>query len=108
MRVEKREYGYGTFLLQAAPYGFYAGGRAMCSDGRVRALARIADSADTFFSVPAAVKVKGKTVTGYVTVEAASGSNVDTDNDPAVVKFIANAYGRNGDYLPGLAWRADA
>jgi hypothetical protein len=77
----------------------------MCSDGRVRTVKRIANTADTFFSVPAAVTVRGKSVAGYVTVECVSGSSVETDDDPAVAKFVAVTYGRNHELLPDGAWR---
>lgn len=103
--IERRHYARGTSLVQECPWGWYHGGRAMCSDGRVRALKRIAPTADTFFSVPAAVTVGGRTVSGYVTVECESGSSVETDDDPAVVKFVAVTYGRNGALLPDGAWR---
>lgn len=104
MTIERRDYARGTSLVQSYPWGLYHGGRAMCSDGRVRALKRIAITADTFFSVPAAVTVAGRTVSGYVTVECASGSSVVTDDDPAVVKFVAVQYGRNHDALPDGTW----
>ena len=88
------------------PFSFYSGGRAMCSDGTVRALARIAETADTFFSVPAAVKVRGKTVSGYITTECASGSSVYVDErDPIVVKFVAVQTGANAGTLPRGMWR---
>jgi len=94
------EYAQGTRLDTRQPWGIFTGGRALCSDGRVRALARIATTANTFFSVPAAVKVRGKTVSGYVTVDTVSGSSVPTDDDPTVVRFHAYTYGRNGELLP--------
>lgn len=100
-----RRYAAGTELTQSMPWGLYVRGRVLCADGRVRALARIAPTADTFFSVPAAVKVKGKTVSGYVTVEAMSGSSVDTLQDPAVARFMAYSYGKNADLLPGVRSR---
>src|SRR5580765_5909975 len=100
MHYETREYAEGTCLRQSYPWGWYWGGRALCSDGRVRALARIAQTADTFFSVPAAVKVSGRTVSGYVTMDTLSGSSVATDDDPPVVRFIAYSSGRNGHLLP--------
>ena len=40
--------------------------RCLCPDGRRRTV-RITSEPDTFFSIPARVKVRGKTVTGYVT-----------------------------------------
>jgi len=100
--TERRTYADGTFLVQSFPWGFYHGGAAICSDGKVRTLKRIARTADTFFSVPASVTVKGKTVSGYVTVECRSGSSVETDEDPAIVRFVAYTYGRNGALLPGV------
>jgi hypothetical protein len=108
MRTETREYAYGTSLVQSFPWGLYWSGRAMCSDGRVRALKRIAQTADTFFSVPAAVTVAGRTVAGYVTVECATGSSVPTAGDPSIVKFVAYTYRRNGDALPAGKWKVDA
>lgn len=79
----------------------------MCSDGVVRAIKRIAPTADTFFSVPAAMTVRGRTVAGYITIECESGSSVETDDDPSVVKFIAYTYGANGALLPDGAWRPE-
>jgi hypothetical protein len=108
MTTETRTYAQGTALTVRYPWGMFLGGRAMCADGTVRALARIAETADTFFSVPAAVKVNGRTVSGYVTVECASGSSVATDTDPAVVKFVAVTYGKNADALPAGAWRGES
>ena len=102
MGVESRVYAEGTELVRSFPWGCYHGGRALCSDGKVRALARIASTADTFFSVPAAVKVAGRTVSGYVTVECVSGSSVPTDDDPLVVRFVAYSYGKNGHLLPSV------
>lgn len=45
------------------------GSRVLCSDGKVRALAMLAKQPDTFFSIPAAIKCKGKYITGYLTTE---------------------------------------
>lgn len=105
MPRDTRQHARGTSLTVDYPFGWYVTGRAMCSDGRVRALKRIAVTADTFFSVPAAVTVKGRTVSGYVTVETETGMTVDTEEDPSIVKFIAVKYGRNHDALPDGAWR---
>jgi hypothetical protein len=66
----------------------------------------LAQTADTFFSIPASVTVGGKTVSGYVTVETAAGLTTSTDDDPAVVKFVAAQYGKNAGMLPEGAWRA--
>ena len=95
MRVERRGYAKGTYLEHTRPWGLYVSGAALCADGKVRKLRRIADTADTYSTVPAAVRVKGKTVTGFVTVETASKSAVETPEDPAYVRFYANKYGKN-------------
>jgi hypothetical protein len=105
VRADRREYGLDTWVSSSYPFGLYAGAQVLCSDGRVRKCARIASTADTFFSVPAAVKVAGKTVSGYVTIEALSGLSTETEDDPAVVKFVAYTYGKNGDLLPKGAFR---
>lgn len=97
---ESRTYALGTRLDVTYPWGLHTGGRALCSDGRTRELKRIAQTADTFFSVPAAVRVNGRTVTGFVTVETLVGWSTETDEDPYVVRFVANRYGRNGHLLP--------
>lgn len=94
------KYADDTELRYRMPWSLFCGGRALCSDGKVRALARIASTADTFFSVPAAVKVKGKTVSGFVTIETREGFSTATDNDPAVVKFRRYDYGKNANLLP--------
>jgi len=59
-----------TFTKQSFPWGLYfrTGHRLLCSDGKVRA-AELAQTADTFFSVPANVRVNGKWVSGYYTLE---------------------------------------
>jgi hypothetical protein len=96
------EYALGTFLeLESGPFACaYVTGAALCTDGKVRTVRFSSGIADTFFSVPAYVSVKGKTVSGYVTVETVEGFTTPTDNDPAVVKFFAYRYGKNGNLLP--------
>ena len=60
-----------TNIVVTYPWGLFVrtGSRALCSDGKVRALAYLASTPDTFFSTPAAVRVNGKYVHGYVTHE---------------------------------------
>ena len=58
-------------------------GRAMCEDGKVRAIR--AGIADTWFSIPARVKVHGKTVTGFVTAHDVTG----------ILCFYANRFHKN-------------
>lgn len=102
--IDTQKYEAGTELRSSYPWGLYVGGRALCSDGKVRALSRIAQTADTFFSVPASVKVDGRTVSGYVTTETAQGFTTESAGDPTVVKFVAYTYGRNADALPAGKW----
>lgn len=61
--------------------------KALCSDGK-RRYVRITSEPDTFFSVPGSVKVKGRTVSGFVTCD---------DGD---YKFHASQKGKNGGLLP--------
>lgn len=125
----RREYAQGTFL-EMAPGPFacgYVKGRALCSDGKVRAVRFVHGGVpDTFFSIPASVKVReprgdyyslpesvqarrasgnlrvqSRWVSGYVTTETLQGFTThDTEDDPVVVKFIAYKYGKNHDLLP--------
>jgi hypothetical protein len=104
MTISTREYGYGTELRQSYPWGLFVGGKALCSDGKVRTLKRISVTADSFFSIPATIEVRdlGKryTISGYVTIESLAGFSTDTELDPATVKFVAYQYGKNGDKIP--------
>lgn len=101
-----RRYALGTYLEQSYPWGLYVSGKAICSDGRVRKLKRISETADTFFSVPAAITVQGKTVSGFISVETVEGFTArESEDDPAVVKFQANQYGKNSDLLPRGAYK---
>lgn len=70
-----------TKLTTVQPWGVFVarGSRVLCADGKIRALSRLAQTADTFFSVPAAIKFNiGKqrvTVSGYVTTEETKGAD---------------------------------
>jgi len=105
------QYGFGTSLeLEPGPFacGFQRG-LAMCSDGKVRAVRFPGGGiADTFFSVPAAVDVDGKRVSGFITVETAEGWTTETEDDPAVVKFHAYSERKNGALLPAGVWKRGA
>lgn len=58
--IEPEEYAYPSgSLRQSRRFG-----RALCSDGKVRRVKL--GVADTFFSVPAICKIKGKTVHGII------------------------------------------
>lgn len=62
----------------------------LCSDG-VRRVATITGAPDTYFSIPARVTVKGKTVSGFVMTR--SGFEDDYE-------FVAYTYRKNGNLLP--------
>lgn len=81
----------GTYLESFGPWNIPVRALVTCSDGK-RRIARTAQSADTWFSLPARVSVKGKTVSGYVTS--------DSDADPQGYVFIAYTYGKNYTALP--------
>lgn len=65
----------------------------MCSDGKKRKIFRVGVP-DTFWTMPGAVKVKGKTVTGYTTYQN------DLANETTGYYFYANKFGKNGALLP--------
>ena len=97
------QYALNTDLVSGSgPFACgFVSGRALCSDGKVRAVRfQNGGIADTFFSVPCSVKVDGRTVSGYVTIETVDGWSTPTAEDPAVVRFVAYTYGRNGHLLP--------
>lgn len=79
---ERREYDRGTYVDVRYPWGLFVGGRVYCGDGKVRKLKRIAQTADTFFSVPASVNVGKITVSGYITfcevIDKTSWKTVET------------------------------
>lgn len=80
--------GNGTYL-DSTDSGFVAG-RALCPDGKIRQLKRISISADTFFSIPASVTVRGKTVAGFVSTNTLNDST-------SVVKFTPYKYRKNAN-----------
>jgi hypothetical protein len=105
MATWKREYGNDTYVVMRST-GLFSGfvaGRALCSDGIVRQLKRIALCADSFYSVPAAVTVKGKTVSGFITFETMDGFSLGLPDNPEIVKFIAT--GSNKSVLPDGAYK---
>lgn len=100
------EYCESEMLMWPGPFAtFRRAVGALCSDGKRRNSARIAYTADTFFSVPGAVKVNGKTVSGYFTIETMQGFTTVTPDDPETIKFIAYTYGKNANLLPPGAYR---
>ena len=78
---------------------------ALCSDGK-RRYATVTGEADTFFSIPASVKVRGKRVSGFIMQRACYNCEERDSCGMAVsphcgdMVFCANAYGKNGHLLP--------
>lgn len=100
MPIDTTTYADHTSITSSYPWGLYVRARVLCSDGKVRATSRISSTPDTFFSVPCAVKVNGRTVSGYLTCETLDGFTCAMPDDPTVVKFCAYTYGKNADALP--------
>jgi hypothetical protein len=68
-----------TSLSQTYPWGLFRrnGHRLLCADGVIRA-AELASTADTFFSIPASIRIRGKRVSGYATSDDCEGVHVYT------------------------------
>jgi hypothetical protein len=68
------------------------GNRLLCADNIVRA-AELAQCADTFFSIPAHIRIKGKRIEGYATSDDANGERVWTfrpmDSEKEAFPFLA-------------------
>ncbi len=62
----------------------------LCSDGK-RRNAKITQQPDTFFSIPASVQVRGKTVTGFL-----------MDNSEGELCFCQYTVSKNGGMLPDI------
>lgn len=97
-----------TWLETTGPWDIPYRARVLCADGRYR-IAYTAQSADTWFSLPARVKVKGKTITGYVTT--ADWEHVETwlrrlKNDHKLVVIAAAQAAKAADHI--LDRREDA
>ena len=86
-----------TFFSQTYPWGLFrrCGHRLLCADGIIRA-AELAHTADTFYSIPASIRIRGKRVTGYATCDEANGVRVHT----------FRPYDRHKQEHPALAWPA--
>jgi hypothetical protein len=91
-----RHYANGTYLQYTMPWSLYVGAAALCPDGKVRKVKRIAETPDTFYSIPASITYKGKTVAGYVHLH-----NVGDPSDPLAfedaVVFTPYLYRKNGN-----------
>ena len=63
--------------------------RVVCADGVVRTATATAE-ADTWFSVPARVQVRGRTVAGYVS--AVEWFDIMTDDERPAARYLFRAY----------------
>jgi hypothetical protein len=88
---------YGTSCTFHPPFATYVSAHVLCSDGKVRKTVRLSQTADTFFSVPCAVKVKGKEVAGYMTQRT-----FDDDTATAYI-FVALSHRKNSHLLPNMS-----
>jgi hypothetical protein len=91
-----REYAKGTYLQYTMPWSLYVGAAALCPDGVVRKVKRIAETPDTFFSIPASVTYKGKTVAGHVYLRNVADPTNPLAFEDAVI-FSPYLYRKNGN-----------
>jgi hypothetical protein len=68
-----------TKINYTYPWGIIRrnGNRLLCADGVIRA-AELAQTPDTFFSIPAHIRIKGKRIEGYASSDESKGERVWT------------------------------
>ncbi len=68
-----------TKINYTYPWGLIRrnGNRLLCADGVIRA-AELAQAPDTFFSIPAHIRIKGKRIEGYASSDESKGERVWT------------------------------
>lgn len=81
-----------TYLEYAGPWSVNVNAAVQCPDGIIRKVKRIAIEGNTYFSIPAAITCKGKTVAGYIT-------GGDCDNPE--YRFRPYLYRKNGGIFNG-------
>ncbi len=74
----QRTYAKGTWTQQRQPWGIFTRAKAVCPDGKAR-IVRLAACAGSFFSVPARLSYKGKTVSGFISFASDSGLSTDPE-----------------------------
>lgn len=84
------------------PWGlmYASGSRVLCSDGKVRSLAYLAATPDTFFSTPGAIRIKGAYITGYVDVEDACSADYKTERRVFAFRCHTAVNEKHGSPLP--------
>lgn len=86
-------------IVRFGPYGIpYKCERVLCGDG-IRRTVRVREP-DTFFSLPGTVKVRGKSISGFVSFTPYQ--DAETGDVVGVLTFTPYKYGKNGDVLPPL------
>lgn len=77
-----------THVTVTRPWGLYLrnGHRMLCADGVIRAVSSAA-TPDTFFSVPASIRIKGKTYSGYWSTADTQWTKTRHDNFHTVYVF---------------------
>jgi hypothetical protein len=94
---------YGqTQIHVSQPWGMMhtRGTRLLCSDGKIRAPHRLASTSDTFFSTPAAMRINGKYVTGYMTTESAYNPATRQERTAYVFRPHTESNEKQGNPLP--------
>jgi hypothetical protein len=68
-----------TKINYTYPWGLIRrnGNRLLCADGIIRA-AELAQTADTYFSIPASIRIKGKRIEGFASFDESKGQRVYT------------------------------
>lgn len=68
-----------TRINYTYPWGLIKknGNRLLCADGNIRA-AELAQTPDTYFSIPASIRIKGKRIEGYASLDESQGERVYT------------------------------
>jgi hypothetical protein len=92
--IGRQSYARDTWVESNSPWGIFTRARAICPDGKCR-IVRLSITGDTYFSVPATVKYRGKTVSGFITFTNRAGLSCPVEDDPHWVEFVPNAYGKN-------------
>lgn len=65
MKTDFRRYENGTGIYVCGPWQINVGARLMCPDGKVRRASYLAKAADTYFSIRAGVRIRGKYLRGW-------------------------------------------
>lgn len=65
-------YARNTWLEIRMPWGIFIRGKVICPDGKAR-IVRLAETADTFFSIPARLSYQKKTIAGFVSFASENG-----------------------------------